>query len=97
MLWVLRILLCPLCSRHAHPCVLARALLRRNAHATRAPARFAVSICGTQNLGKRRNSLRSDIDVSDPKFLRSSSPALLMGGVGIAPQQRALGAQRVNA
>jgi hypothetical protein len=29
---------------------------------------------------------------SDPKFLRSSSPGLLLGGVGIAPQQRALGA-----
>jgi hypothetical protein len=34
---------------------------------------------------------------SDPKFLRSLSPALLLGGVGIAPQQRALGARRLNA
>jgi hypothetical protein len=34
--------------------------MRRNAHATRAPARFAGSICGTRNLGNRRNSLRSD-------------------------------------
>jgi hypothetical protein len=44
----------------AYPCVLARALLRRNAHATRAPARFAGSICGTRNLGNRANSLRSN-------------------------------------
>jgi hypothetical protein len=33
---------------------------------------------------------------SDPKFLRSSSPALLLGGVGIAPQQRTLTEQRVD-
>jgi hypothetical protein len=52
MLWVLRTLLFTPCVAStypvlAYPCVLARALLRRNAHATRAPARFAVSICGT--------------------------------------------------
>jgi hypothetical protein len=75
----------------------ARALLRRNAHATRAPARFAVSICGTQNLGKRLNSLRSDNAASDPKFLRSSSPGLLLGGVGIAPQQCTLDVRRLCA
>jgi hypothetical protein len=31
---------------------------------------------------------------SDPQKLRASSPVLLLSGVGIAPQQRALGAQR---
>jgi hypothetical protein len=65
MLWVLRILLCTPCAASmylmlAYHCVLARALLRRNAHATRAPARFAGSICGTRNLGNRANSLRSN-------------------------------------
>jgi hypothetical protein len=37
-----------------------RTLLRRSARATRAPARFAGSICSTQNLGIRANSLRSN-------------------------------------
>jgi hypothetical protein len=47
-------------------------------------------------LGKRLNSLRSDNAASDPKFLRSSSPVLLLGGVGIAPQQCALGMRRLD-
>jgi hypothetical protein len=38
----------------------------------------------------------SDNAASDPQKLRASSPVLLLGGVGITPQQRALGVYEIE-
>jgi hypothetical protein len=46
------------------------------------------------NVGTRASAQTAA--VSDPKFFRASSSGLLSGGVGIAPQQCALGARRMD-
>ncbi len=51
---------------------MARALPQRSAHATRSPARFAVSMCSAQNLVPVLPLL---IEISI-KFFRASSPVL---------------------
>jgi hypothetical protein len=97
MLWVLRTLRCT-------PCV-ALALLPAYWHAHcygamptppehRPASRVASAVLEIWGTGQTRYAQTAP--GSDPKFLRSSSPALLLGGVGIALQQRALGVLDVD-